>query len=334
MRKRLFLQPITALMALVLLLASPIVAAQTAGSGKASSDPASSDPASSSTAARGASPAEGTTTATSTAATSAASSETTTASQAGPDSRDTREELRELLQRLPPEVGKVLKLDPALWKNEAYLSNYPALAAFLAAHPEVAHNPRFFLESVWVPGDPEPESSGVRMWRETMQGVMIFCVLVGITSVLTWLVKTMIEQRRWSRLSKVQVETHNKLFDRFTSSEDLLAYIQSPAGRRFLESAPIPLEAGNRPVSAPVGRILWSVQAGIVLGMVGLGLFFISGRIQKDVSEPMFALGVLVLSVGAGFVVSAVVSYILSRKLGLFAEGADRTLPEPSSLAD
>ena len=46
--------------------------------------------------------------------------------------------------------------------------------------------------------------------------------------------------RRWSRLSKIQTDVHNKLLDRFTSNEDLLAYIQTPVGRKFLESAPIP----------------------------------------------------------------------------------------------
>src|SRR6185436_11417587 len=61
------------------------------------------------------------------------------------DSSETREQLREVLRRLPPEVGKALKLDPTLWSNEAYLAHYPALNAFLASHPEVAHSPAYFL---------------------------------------------------------------------------------------------------------------------------------------------------------------------------------------------
>src|SRR5687767_5417481 len=61
-----------------------------------------------------------------------------------PNSRETRSQLYEILNRLPPEVGKVLKLDPTLWNNPTYMNNYPALAAFVAQHPEVPHNPRFF----------------------------------------------------------------------------------------------------------------------------------------------------------------------------------------------
>jgi len=64
--------------------------------------------------------------------------------------------------------------------------------------------------------------------------------------VLTWLIRTIIDYRRWSRLSKVQAEIHTKLLDRFSSNEELAAYIQSPAGSRFLESSPIRLDPGPR----------------------------------------------------------------------------------------
>jgi hypothetical protein len=47
-------------------------------------------------------------------------------------------------------------------------------------------------------------------------------------------------------LSKVQTEVHTKIVDRFTANDDLLAYIQSPAGSKFLESSPIHLDAGPR----------------------------------------------------------------------------------------
>ena len=99
------------------------------------------------------------------------------------------------------------------------------------------------------------------MWRSIGGDIAGFSVFLVITFVLIWAIKTLIEQRRWSRLSSIQTEVHSKLLDRFTSNEELLAYIQTPAGKRFFESAPIPLEAGPRPMSAPVGRIFWTVSA-------------------------------------------------------------------------
>ncbi len=237
------------------------------------------------------------------------------------DSRETRQQLQELLQRLPPDVGKVLKLDPALWSNEKYLANYPALAAFVTAHPDVAHSPNFYLESVYVPNDPAPETSSSRLWSRLLETFSIFGAFLFAAFVLTWLIRTLIEQRRWSRLTKTQSDVHNKLLDRFASNEDLLNYIQTPSGRRFLESAPIPLDQpSSRPVSAPIGRILWSVQAGLVALAGGIGLRVVSASVQKEAGEPLIALGVLAISIGIGLVVSAGASFVLSRRLGLWRD--------------
>jgi ABC-type multidrug transport system fused ATPase/permease subunit len=238
------------------------------------------------------------------------------------DSQETREALHAALRRYPTEVSRVLKLDPSLMTNQTYLATYPALAAFLAQHPEIAHSPAFFLDNVYVGEETRGENSSERVWRSTMEGLSIFAVLALVTGVLTWLVRTLIEHRRWSRISKVQAEVHNKLMDRFTANEDLLAYIQTPAGKRFLESAPIALDGAPRAVSAPVGRILWSVQVGLVLAAAGFGLQYVSRSIEKTVAQPLFAMGVLAISIGIGFVVSAIVSYVLSRRLGLWETAA------------
>jgi ABC-type multidrug transport system fused ATPase/permease subunit len=238
------------------------------------------------------------------------------------DSQETREAFHAALRRYPTEVSRVLKLDPSLMTNQSYLANYPALAAFLAQHPEIAHSPAFFLDNVYVGEEPRGENSSERVWRSTMEGLSIFAVLALVTGVLTWLVRTLIEHRRWSRISKVQADVHNKLMDRFTANEDLLAYIQTPAGKRFLESAPIALDGAPRAVSAPVGRIMWSVQVGLVLAAAGFGLQYVSRSIEKTVSQPLFAMGILAVSIGVGFVLSAIVSYVLSRRLGLWETAA------------
>jgi hypothetical protein len=235
------------------------------------------------------------------------------------DARETRERLREVLEQYPPSLGEVLRLDPSLLRNENYLATYPRLAGFLAQHPEVAHNPAFFIGEIhsgrWDP--PNPKREAFEMWQNVMAGVALFCVFVTVTLVLTWLVRTLIDYRRWLRLSKVQTEVHSKLLDRFTSGEDLAAYLQSSPGRKFLESAPIPLDMGPRSMSAPLGRILWSIQAGLVLALGGAGLQYVSAGILDEAQQPIRALGVLALMFGIGFILSAVVSYVLSQRLGL-----------------
>ncbi len=235
------------------------------------------------------------------------------------DAAQVREEFRELLDRHAPSLGRVLKLDPSLMTNDEYLATYPAVAAFLKQHPEIARSPSYFLEFVQVnQGEWRQPTDAVRLWENMMEGVTIFAVFTLILSAVVWLVRTVIEQRRWSRQSKVQTEVHTKLFDRLSSNEDLLAYIQTPAGRRFLEAAPLlPSSAPSRPLGAPVSRILWSVQIGIVIVAGALGVLFVSGRVIEEVAQPLFAIATIGIALGIGFVISSMVAYVLSRNMGL-----------------
>jgi C4-dicarboxylate-specific signal transduction histidine kinase len=171
---------------------------------------------------------------------------------------------------------------------------------------------------VYIPGDLRPDTSSERVWRNAMEGFTIFLAISLVASVLIWLVKTLVQHRRWSRVSKVQAEVHNKLMDRFSSNEELLAYIGTPAGKRFLESAPLAVDTAQQALGAPAGRILWSVQAGLVVAAAGAGLEYVSSSVNKDIAQPLSAFGVLGISIGIGFILSAIVSFILSRKLGLW----------------
>src|SRR5688572_27818818 len=232
------------------------------------------------------------------------------------DAQQTREELRNLLRQYPPSVARVLALDPSLLSNQSYLATYPQLAAFVAQQPEVAHNPAYFFGTTGDFENSTPRSEALRTFERAMEGLSIFAVFATITGFLAWLLKTFIDHRRWVHVSKVQTEAHNKLLDRLTSHDDLLAYIQTPAGRRFLEAAPV-IEAGPSMMNAPIGRVLWSAQIGMVLAFAGLGLNFVSTRVLPDLAPPLFVMGVLALSLGVGFVVSAVMAYVLSRRFGL-----------------
>ena len=244
---------------------------------------------------------------------------TVTATAVDADSRQTREEMRSLLRRYPPELGFVLKLDPTLFGNQSYLANYPALANFVAQHPEVAHNPSYFLEEISLPNERyEPDPPGLRMWRQIVGDIFGGIAFVIVTAVLIWIIKTLVDQRRWNRLSRVQTEVHGKLLERFTSNDELLAYMQTPAGKRFFESAPIALEAGPRPMQAPISRIFWSLQAGLVLMAMGIGFDLVSLRVKGEASEALYGLGMIGLLTGVALVISAGVFYLLSRRFGLW----------------
>ena len=155
------------------------------------------------------------------------------------------------------------------------------------------------------------------MWSDVLAGLAVFAGFGMAIGLLVWLIRTLVDYRRWSRLAKVQTDVHTKLLDRFTANDDLLAYIQSPAGAKFLESSPITLDAAPRSVGAPLGRILWSVQGGLVLVAGGIGLQVVSGRVDSDASQPIHALGILGIALGLGFIISAIISFVISQRLGL-----------------
>jgi hypothetical protein len=253
------------------------------------------------------------------------------------DANETREQLGNILRQYPPSVADVLRIDPSMLSNQDYLSTYPALAAFLAQHPEVARNPAFFVgtENSRNWSDDTPQAAVIAMWRNLVDGLQMFAVFLVVTGVLTWLVKTLVDYRRWLRISRVQAEVHTKLLDRFASSEELLSYIQTPAGRRFLESSPIPLDAESRPaLSAPLGRILWSIQIGVVLASGGCGLLYVGNRqVSSYTAEPLLAIGALGIALGVGFVVSAIISYLLSSRLGLLRGLRTDSSPDTSASA-
>jgi hypothetical protein len=238
--------------------------------------------------------------------------------------KSTAMQLQQVLRQYPPHLREILRLDPSLLENEQFLGAYPLVRDFLQSHPEIKRSPTFFF------GEPDfvdrtdvgfiarqNQERSNRMFENVMQGVFIFTIFITIATFLGSLIKMVIDHRRWLRVSKTQNEVHSKLLDRFTNSQDLLAYIQTPAGQHFLESTPVVTSAGWRPMNAPVNRILWSVQAGVVLALAGTGLNYVSGSLIADIAQPIIVIGVLALAMGVGFILSAFAAFVLSRRMGL-----------------
>jgi hypothetical protein len=235
------------------------------------------------------------------------------------DAEATRRALMEILQKHPPAVGRVLKLDPSLMHSETYLVAYPELREFLAEHSEIPQNADFYFEGVRVSSnaDYRPPNDRLQLVAGVLAGLAGLTAASIFLGTLIWLIRTALDQRRWSRLSKIQAEVHTKLMDRFSSNDELLTYVQTPSGRRFLESGPSPLQETGPAMGAPISRILWSLQLGVVLLVAGIGLLFLSGRAIPEAQEFFYVAGCMATAIGAGFLVSSAAAYGLSRRLGL-----------------
>lgn len=243
----------------------------------------------------------------------------------------TRAELAQLLQRYPPRLGEVLRLDHSLLSNESYLSPYPELRTFLGQHPEVLRDPDFFVGN---------SSNEVEQLRERLEQsnrrnnsliedfldtLVPLAIFFTVVAALMAIVRNIADHRRWLRVWRAQADAHSKLMDRLTNNEDMLTYLQTPAGKRFFESSSMPVDFAPTRMAVPVGRILWSVQVGLVLllGGVSLRFVYIEGLQPGEVGA-MTLFSVVAIGLGISFILGAVASYMISAKLGLLEEPGRR----------
>jgi hypothetical protein len=237
------------------------------------------------------------------------------------DARRVQTELRRLLNEHPPSLRIVLQADPSLIDRPDYLAPYPRLAAFLKQHPEIARNPGFFLgqsDLGWYFRERTPQERASEALQSVLAGVAAFTVAMAVLFVVGSLVRQAFGYRRWLRQSRVQTEVHTKILDRLQSNEELLAYIQTPAGQRFLELGPSPKrEPEPRAIGAPLGRILWSVQAGVMLLALGIGFWLVQRSAVEELAPAFGAMGTLAAVLGAGAICASATSYVLSARLGL-----------------
>jgi len=251
----------------------------------------------------------------------------------------TREQLLKLL-RISPKLTTVVARDPTLLADEQYVSrNNPALEQFLQTHPEIVRNPDFYLFANF--GNGKKFSRDMRLeaaiWPELTQrrpnslgpDVLAFLAFLCILFSLLWLIRVLLENRRWTQVFKQQSQSQNKLFDAFGSGEELLKYVQSGSGTNLLE--PIPTLASLGPGSrgnTPLARVLTPLQFGIVSTLVGLGFLWLAA---KDVGDPtpLTIFGILLLMLGVGLIISAVVSWAIGKHFGLLPAKVGSPLESP-----
>ena len=142
--------------------------------------------------------------------------------------------------------------------------------------------------------------------------VILFPILFTLVGFVVWTIFSTI--RRY-KTSKLQAELQTKLLEKFGSGQELLAYVQSDAGKRFLES----LAMEQR---TPYSRILGAAQASIILVFLGLAFLFLRGRVL-GAEDGFLVFGTITLSLGVGFGLSAGLSYYMSKSFGLLTESRE-----------
>lgn len=142
--------------------------------------------------------------------------------------------------------------------------------------------------------------------------VIILPILFTLTGFVVWIMFSTI--RRY-KTTKLQAELQAKLLEKFGSGRELLDYVQSDAGKRFLESF-------NMEQRTPYGRILGAAQVSVILVLVSFAFLFLRGRVS-GAEEGFLVFGTIALCLGIGFGLSAALSYYMSKSFGLLSESRE-----------
>ncbi len=142
-----------------------------------------------------------------------------------------------------------------------------------------------------------------------MDNIILSAFCLGLTAILGWILLSVLSNLRTRKIIKVQADLQAKLLDKFSTTAELVEYLDSAAGERFLKSATI--EHSN-----PYGRILGALQVGIIVTILGLGFLYLDGQVTE--MQPGFVvLGVLSVALGCGFLISGGAAFVLSKWWGL-----------------
>ncbi|HVS30365.1 MAG TPA: hypothetical protein VMS98_02820 [Thermoanaerobaculia bacterium] len=133
--------------------------------------------------------------------------------------------------------------------------------------------------------------------------IAIFAIVFGnlmlISIVVAW-------WRTRQRRLELQAEVQTKLIERFGSTPELVEFLQSPAGREFVDG----VQTGAMKSSKE--RILTGVRRAVLLSFLGLGFLFLWIFFDE---EGFTVPAVLLLALGVGHLVATFISLGMSRKL-------------------
>ncbi|HEY7406442.1 MAG TPA: hypothetical protein VIB39_23140 [Candidatus Angelobacter sp.] len=134
--------------------------------------------------------------------------------------------------------------------------------------------------------------------------ITMFALLIFVGWVI-YLAFGLIRRRQQSAMQKHMLE-------RFSSAQDFAQFIQSPAGQKYVTGF-------TDVVTSPRNSILSSIRTGCVLAFGGVGCIAGSNSMSPSFHAGWIVGWIAFLS-GIGFLVSAVISYFLAKKLGLKEE--------------
>jgi len=136
------------------------------------------------------------------------------------------------------------------------------------------------------------------MMQSQFKEWFVMLVAWGLVAWVAYLAASMIRRKQKNDMQRA-------LLDKFSSAHDFAEFMQSPAGQKYV------LNFADE-MTGPFNSIVNAVKIGIVLLFAGAAL------VASGQCHGMWfvdTLGMLATCVGAGFLVSAAISYLLYRRM-------------------
>ena len=126
----------------------------------------------------------------------------------------------------------------------------------------------------------------------------VLLAVFGTFGWLAYLVAAMVRRKQKSDMQKA-------LLEKFSSAHDFAEFMQSPAGQKYVLSF-------ADAVTSPLSSVVNAVKIGVVMFFSGPALVAAAQRYDLWF---LYAMGLLLTLAGVGFLVSAVISYFLLKKI-------------------
>jgi hypothetical protein len=148
-------------------------------------------------------------------------------------------------------------------------------------------------------------------------GLPEILVILGFLALISLALFFVFSTLRWRQ----QFSLQRALIEKFSSAGDFVEFVRTQAGQRFLGE----LSGG---MTSPAGSILASIQRGVVIGFLGIGLLVVHFVFGGPLAPA--GVGLLLVFLGAGFLISAVISYWLSKAWQLLGDSSGTKLRSDS----
>ena len=132
--------------------------------------------------------------------------------------------------------------------------------------------------------------------NQMIEGLMAMTIVIACFLFVAWIIWMVSRQRR--ERHQRDIDLKSRMLEKFGTSEEFVQFMQTDAGRKFLEPAQAKAEKSLH------GRVASSLSSGVVLVLLGLAFFSLSWLTG---SSALVFPGAIMSAIGVGLVLSAII---------------------------